>query len=531
MNEELRVAREPGVADAPERRTVHGAPGAPPAGADPPARNRFRSGFALGLALIAAFAVILVIVVAREPVGDGKRTLLVMPFVPVGMDSSDAFLGEGLCDELIERLGQLDPLRLGVIARTSARRFAGEGHAPGDAPRVLGTPFVLQGTVQREGDHVRVTARLIEARDRRQLWSEAYDRELPGVPALQREIASEVAGALALKLVPDGRADAVAPAAYEAALRGRHFLGQQTPEGFQRAAAAFRAALQADSTYAPAWAGLADTYAWVGIYDVLPPHDVFPLAREAALRALAIDSTHAGAWASLGLIQGAFDWDAPAAERSVRRALTLNPSHAEAHQFYALLLAVMGRRDESFREIDRALALDPLSRIVNADKGWLLFMARRYDDAALQLMAALQLDPQFPVAHDRLAWVNDVKGDAEGAIHHVLEALELSGHTREELADYRAKYERLGWPALRRENAEGMARDAQEGHGSPYDIALEFAAAGDAEEALMWLERSYERREADMIMLRLDPRLDAVRGLPRFEALAKRVGLPAAGGS
>lgn len=495
------------------------------------ARKKFLSGAALGLALVATFAAVLLAVVSREPAGGEKRTLLVMPFVSIGTDSSNAFLGEGLGDELIVRLGQLDPLRLGVIARTSARRFADAGHTPGDAPRVLGAQFVLEGTVQREGGRVRVTASLIQGRDQTQLWSEAYDRELTGVLALQREIAAEVAGALALRLLPGDREGAVVPAAYEATLRGRHYLGQQTPEGFQHAAAAFREALQADSTYAPAWAGLADTYALVGIYDFLPPREVFPLARAAAQRALAIDSTRAEAWTSLALIQGAFDWDAGAAEGSIRRALALNPSHAEAHQMYALLLAATGRMEESFREIDRALALDPLSRIVNADRGWLLFLARRYDDASLQLMATLRLDPHFYVAHDNLAWVNFVKGDDEGAIHHVIEALALSGHTREELAAYRTRYERLGWQALRRENAEGMVRDAREGYVSPYDIALEFAAAGDAEEALAWLERSFERREVDLLMLRLDPRLDAVRGQPGFEALVGRVGLSAAGGS
>jgi tetratricopeptide (TPR) repeat protein len=377
---------------------------------------------------------------------------------------------------------------------------------------------------------VRVSATLVKTSDRTQLWSESFDRDLEDVLALQRDIAGRVAGALALELLPADaggrRAAPVNRAAYEATLRARWFWNQQTPEGFRRAGEAFRAALEADSTWAPAWAGLADTYALVGIYDFLPPHDVFPLARAAAERALAIDSTMAEPWTSLGIIQTAYDWDWDAAERSLRRALTLNPSDAIAHEWHAILLGVTGRTAEALRASDRALEVDPLSRIVNADRGWLLFLSRRHDAAVTQLLQTLQLDPHFYVAHDNLAWVYFVKGDMDGWIHHALKALELSGESAEDLARLRARYERVGWRDWRRESVEGMVRDAAKQYVSPYDIALEYAAIGEAEEAMRWLERSYERREVDMIALRVDPRLDAVRGLPAFAALVERVGFP-----
>lgn len=493
------------------------------------ARRRFMAGMAAGLTLVAVFATVFAMVIARAPAGGERRTLLVLPFETLDSEA-DAWLGHGLTDEMIVRLGRLDPLRLGVIARTSAERFAEARHDIAEARALLDADFVLEGSVRREAGHVRVSATLIKTSDRTQLWSESFDRETRDVLALQRDIAGRVAEALALELLPAERAGAraapVDPAAYDATLRGRWFWNQQTPEGFRRAGEAYRTALAADSTYAPAWAGLADTYALVGVYDFLPPDDVFPLAREAARRALALDSTLAEPWTSLGIIQLAYDWDWAAAERSLRRALALNSSDGIAREWYAILLGATGRTAEALRASERALEVDPLSRIVNADRGWLLFFARRYDEAATQLLQTLHLDPHFHVAHDNLAWVYFVKGDMDGWFHHTLKALELSGESPEDLALLRARYEREGWRAWRRRSVEDMVRDAAKHYVSPYDIALEYAAIGEAEEAMRWLERSCGRREVDMIALRVDPRLDAVRHLPAFAALVDRIGFP-----
>ncbi len=495
-------------------------------------RRRFLSGMALGMTLVAVFAVIL-FAVARHPPDDGRRrTLLVLPFTTLGPDSSDVWLGDGLADEMITRLGRLDPLRLGVIARTSARRFADAGHDLDDARRLLGAHFVLEGSVRREGERVRVSASLVEVDRRTQLWSDSFDRDARDVLALESDIAAHVARALALKLLPaPTRAGAtqVNPAAHDAVLRARHFWNQQTPEGFRRAGAAYREAIAADSTYAPAWAGLATTYAMVGIYDFLPPREVFPLARTAAGRALAIDSTSAEGWSALGLIQMAFDWDWKPAESSLRRALAINASDAAAHEMYAILLAATGRGDEALRESRRALEVDPLSLILNSDRGWLLFMARRYEDANFQLLKTLQLDPNFYVAHDDLSWVCFVKGDMDGYLFHTLKAMTLSGHTPEDVAAARARFEREGWRKWRAENAAEAVAASRHEYVSPYDIALDYAALGEKQEALKWLERSFEAREIDLIMLNADPRMDAVRGMPEFDALVGRIGLPQAG--
>jgi TolB-like protein/Tfp pilus assembly protein PilF len=486
----------------------------------------------LGMALVAAFATVLAVVAKREPALADHMTLLVLPFETLSAGTGDHYLGDGLTDEMITRLGRLDPLRLGVIARTSARAFAESGHDLTEARGLLRADFALEGSVRREGDRVRVSATLIQIGKQTQLWSDSFDRDVADVLDLQRDIAERVADALALELLPSGiPADArpVDPVAYDATLRGHHFWNQQTPDGFRRAGEAYRQALTADSAYAPAWAGLANTYALVGIYDFLPPRDVFPLARNAAMRALAIDSTSADAWASLGVIQTAFDWDWAAAEQSLRRAIELNASDAIAREWYAILLAVTGRTDQAFRESQRALAIDPLSLIVNADRGWLMFFARRYDDAAFQLVSTLQLDPHFYVAHDNLAWVYFVKGDYDGFIYHALKAAEYSGSSTADVAQMKARYDRDGWQAWRRTNVAGMVRDAQTRYVSPYDIALQYAAIGEPAAAMEWLERSFERREVDMIGLKADPRLDAVRDLPAFGALVKRVGFPAGG--
>jgi TolB-like protein/DNA-binding winged helix-turn-helix (wHTH) protein/Flp pilus assembly protein TadD len=500
--------------------------------AEPPTRGRFTAGFVAGVTIVGLFAVLLTLVARHDPLPSGQRfTLLVLPFDPLNADSADAYFGEGLTEEMIMQIGRLDPERLGVIARTSARRFADAGHGIRDARSVLGADFVLEGSVRRQAGRVRVSAALVKVHDQTQLWTDSFDRDMKDVLGLQREIAAQIADALTLRLLPAGGHDLAAarpvnPVAFDATLRARHFWNQQTGDGLRRAGAAYREALEADSTYAPAWSGLADTYAAAGNYDFLPPRDVFPLARTAALRSLALDSTRAEAWASLGLIQTVFDWDWPGAERSLKRALELNGNDALAHQRYALLLGVTGRTGEAMAEMRRAKKLDPLSLILNADYGWFLFFERRYDEAVRQLEQTLMLDPHFMVAHDDLAWVYFVKGDYPHYIEHALTALELNGDPPDALADYRAFYEREGWRALRRRNAEGMARDAAKHYVSPYDIALEYAAMGDADSTVVWLERSFERREIDMLALGVDPRIDVVRDRPEFKALVKRVGLP-----
>jgi TolB-like protein/Tfp pilus assembly protein PilF len=449
----------------------------------------------------------------------------VLPFEAPGSDSGAAHLGEGLAEELIARLGHIDPLHLGVIAGESARRYADTGHGLRDARSVLGADFVLESAVSREGDRLRVRATLSRVRDGVRLSSDTMDRDVREVRALEDAIAASVARALALPRIPGPRpARTVHPAAFGATLRARHFARSRTPGDLLRAAAAFREALLADSTHAPAWSGIADIYATIGRHGLLPPREVFPLARAAALRALAIDSTRAEAWSALGVVQFAFDRDTPGAEHSLRRALELNPGDVAARRAHAELLVVTGRTARGLAEIDRALATDPLSPAVHAEKGLLQFFARRYDAAALQLITTLGLDPGFRAAHEHLAWVNFMKGDHDGSLHHTLKALEVSGMTAADLQHQRERHEALGWKAWRLENARTLAGAAEPGV-SAYGVALEFAAAGEAAEALAWLERAFERREADLLAIGADPRLDPLRERPDFRALVQRVGL------
>jgi tetratricopeptide (TPR) repeat protein len=309
---------------------------------------------------------------------------------------------------MIAQLGRLDPQHLGVIARSSVMRYKHGQQQLDHIARELGVQYVLEGSVRRDSDEVRISAQLIQMKDQTHLWARQYDRELSGLLALQGEIAQEIADEIQLTLGDDHKRiatdlnHAASPSSYEAYdlyLKGRYFWNKRTRQGFQQAIDYFQQAVSKDTNYARAYAGLADSYALMSSYGFASPNDLMPKARAAALRSMQIDDGLAEAHTSLALITENFDWDWQTAEREFRRAIQLDPNYATAHQWYAECLSFQGSFDEALRESERARQLDPLSLIISTDDGAILYYSRQYDRAIEHFRAVLAMEPSFPRAH------------------------------------------------------------------------------------------------------------------------------------
>jgi len=332
--------------------------------------------------------------------------LAVLPFQNLTGDAGQDYFSDGLTEEMIAQVGNLDPQHLRVIARTSVMRYKNSETPLDRVARELGVQYVIEGSVRRDADNVRIAAQLIQAKDQTHVWARQYDRRLTGLLTLQDEIAREIADEILLTLEGHSHAasprPAVAPREYEAYdlyLRGQYFFNERTAGSLRKAIEYFQQATAKDPNYARAYTGLADSYALIGGYTSLPPTEFMPKARAAALRALEIDDHLAEAHTALGLIVQNYDWDWQTSEREFRRAIELNPNYATAHQWYAEHLMWLGRFDEALRESERARELDPLSLIIAADKGAVLFFSRDYDRAIEEWRSVLEMDPGFVRAH------------------------------------------------------------------------------------------------------------------------------------
>jgi len=324
-----------------------------------------------------------------------------------GVFPGQDYFSDGLTEEMISRLGNLDPQRLGVIARTSVMQYKRSQTRPDQMARELGVQYLLEGSVRRDSERVRITAQLVQVSDQTQLWARQFDRELTSLLTLQGEIAQAVASEIKLTLADTrwtgaAASDALSSAEYEAYdlyLKGRYFWNKRTAQGFQQAIEHFGQAAAKDPTYARAYAGLADSYALMSSYGFAPAAELIPKARSAALRALELDERLAEAHTSLALISVNYDWDWETAEKEYRRAIQWDPNYATAHHWYAEFLGLQGRFEEAFAESERARQLDPLSLIIAVDHAVVLYFARQYDRAIAQFRAVIAAEPNFPRAH------------------------------------------------------------------------------------------------------------------------------------
>jgi eukaryotic-like serine/threonine-protein kinase len=457
------------------------------------------------------------------------RTLAVLPLESLSADSTQGYLAEGMTDELITDLTQLQALQ--VVGRTSVMRYRGSTKTAPEIARELRVDAVVAGTVRRVGDRLRVAAQLIAASGDQALWAKSYDGDVRDVLTVESEIAQTIAQQIRIALTPQEQvrlasARKIEPAAYEAYVRGRYFLGKRTPiADLRKGAGYFQAAIDADPTYAAAYSGLADCYNMLGYYSALPPKAAYPNAQAAARKALDLDSMLAEPHTSLAWADFMFDWDWPSAEREFRRAIALNPKYPAAHAWYSAYLAAMGRHGEAIAEGKRAQELDPLSLIANASLGRPFYNARRYDEAIAQSKKTLEIDPRFARAHYWLGLAYEQKSMYDLAIAAFHEAILNSDSVPIYIAAAGHAYALAGRRGQALEILRRLEKLSSQRYVSAYDIALIHVGLGDKERAMQWLERAYQERSDGLVFLTVDPRLDRLRSDARFANLVRRVGL------
>ncbi len=530
-----------------------GPSGSEPTPETPPARELTGGRRSHGLApyvfglLLTVVAVASLLVALQTLVGSGQRSavslssnahgqprattavtksIAVLPLVNVGDDPAQQYFSDGMTDEITTTLGKIPGLR--VAARSSAFAFQGKAASPQEVGDKLGVATILEGSVRRAGQRLRVSAQLVNTADGLALWSETYERELKDVFKVQDDIALAIVRALSLRLAGDDTARLAGPRtesfeAHDLYLKGRFYYTKYTEADLRRSLELYRQALALDSTYAPAWAGTAD--AWSALADdFLAPDDAYPQAKAAARRAVTLDSLLAEAHASLGLVLHQYDWDFVAAEREYQRAVTLNPNAALAYQYYGyVLLSTPGRLDSALTVVRRAESLDPLSAYTLHDVGWVLQLMGRYDQAIEQCRKALELDPH--------AWLAlDVMGRALLLEGRPKEALRVFERAEEPPPRLLAASARALIALGRRAEAErvlhGLEGEAKRHYVRPEAVAEVYVALGEPDAAFRWLDEAYRARSTGVLQLKVEQSWDPIRSDPRFADLVKKAGLP-----
>ncbi len=458
------------------------------------------------------------------------KSIAVLPFENLSRDPDNAYFTEGIQDEILARLAKIADLK--VISRTSTQRYRS---SPEDLPQIakrLGVSSILEGSVQKTADRVRVTVQLINAASDAHLWAETYDRNLTDVFAAESDIAKMIADTLRAKLSgSEQQAIAVRPtesaAAHQLYLRGRYFWNKRTGADLKKAIDYFNQAIDKDPNYALAYAGLADAYVLLPAFAEASPKDSLPQAKAAAAKALELDSTLGEAHATLANALVAYDLNFAEANREFRRAIELNPNYATAHQWYAETgLAPLGQFEEAIAEAKRALELDPLSLVINADLGTALTNARRYDQAIEQLRKTVEMDPGFYYAHWTLGNALELKGRNEEAIAEYKKAIALNDDSlpRALLGHLYAKIGRKDEALAILKQIRELRESSKQRYVSPYNLALIQIGLGQKDEAIQLLEETYEDRNGyDLAFIKVEPLLDPLRGNPRFEALVQKV--------
>lgn len=458
-------------------------------------------------------------------------TIAVLPFVDQSPQRDEEYFSDGITEELIATLGQVEGLR--VASRTSVFAFRDSGADVRAVGARLGVGTVLEGSVRRAGERLRITVRLVNVADGYQLWSESFDRDAGDAFAIQQEIARAVAQSLRVRLVgaaarTDGAA-APSAAAYDLYLKGRHALYlkgryawySRTEEGLRAAAGFFEQTVALDPDYARAHAGLADAYAVLGFYDFVSPTEAFPRAAEAARRAIALDPTLAAPRATLGYVALYHDWDFARAEEEFRRAIALEPNYSTAHQWYANLLTAAGRFTEARREMERAQEIDPLSLIASAALGWVLYHAGDHTAASAQFRHTLELNPDYGLAHLWRGWALQSLDSLPAAVTAHRRAVAVSDSGALFVASLVRSLAMAGERAEAQSRLEALT--ARGGYLPSYEIARAHEALGQPDAALDWLERGYAERSHSMVFLRVDPQLARLRTHPRFVRLVAQV--------
>ncbi len=458
------------------------------------------------------------------------KSIAVLPFENLSHDPDNTYFADGIQEEILTRLAKVADLK--VISRTSTQHFKS---SPDNLPQIakqLGVANILEGSVQKVADQVRVNVQLINATTDAQLWAESFDRQLTDIFRIESEIAKTIADTLQAKLTgSEKRALAAQPTenseAHEFYLKGRYFWNKRTANDLKTATTYFQQAIDKDSNYALAYAGLADSYGLLPDFGAGSPQESYPPARTAATKAIKLDDTLAEAHTALAWVLLAYDLDFDGSTREFRRAIELNPNYAMAHHWFGNgPLMRSGRFDDAIAECKRAVELDPLSLINNTDLGNTYSSARRYDEAIEQLRKTLEIDPGFYDAHYSLGQALELKGDIVGAMAEYQKARALNDDPQV-LALLGHAYASSGYKTEAVKILEQLKELSKQRYVSAYSLAIVYLGLGDKEEALRWLEKSYQDRAGiDITTIKVDPFLDPLRGDPRFEELVAKVFAP-----
>jgi len=495
--------------------------------------------FGLKKLLIPALVAVVLIVIAlivwqpweqkeTVPIPSDNPSIAVLPFVDLSPKKDQEYFCDGMTDEIIAKLSRFKGWK--VIPRTSMMRYKNTNKDIIQIGQELDVTTILEGSIGKERDDIRVNAKLIRIEDSISLWSDTYEKKLESVFAIQSDVAEKIANALQVELSPEEKERLEKKPtenleAYNSYLRGRFFWNRRTEEDIKKAIKYFEQAIEKDPNYALAYTGLADSYNMLGSYELLEPNEAYPNARKAALRALDIDNTLGEAHASLARVKHCFDWDWEGAEMEFKRAIDLNPSYATSHSWYSALLVYSGRFDEALEEVKRAQELDPLSLVIITQVGSISFYQRQYDKAIEQCKRALEINPDFSWTHKVLARIYVQKSEVEEAIAEAQKAVTLSGGSTEYQSILGYIYAVNGEKKEAKNILKQLEELEKKKNISLFHKALIYEALGETDQAFSFLEASFERREFGMLTLKVSPELDSLRSDPRFKVLMEKVGL------
>jgi len=460
-----------------------------------------------------------------------SSSLVVLPLENLSGDKEQDYFADGMTDDLIANLAKIRSLR--VISRSTAMAYKGTHKPLPQIANELNVDAVVEGTVMRVGNRVRITAELVQVSTDQHLWADTYESPIGDVLALQNRVSSAIVDEIRINLTQEDKErlaqkPSVSPEAYEDYLKGRYYWNKRSGEGFEKAIGYFEDATRKDPQYALAYAGLADCYGIIGatIYGRLPASEAAPKARAAAIRALEIDPSLAAAETSLATAKFNYDWDWAGAADGFKKAIQLDPSYSTAYQRYSLYLSAMGKFDDSFEQIKKARELEPLSISINTSLGWRLYLAREYDRAIAQLRDTLEMDPASEWAHLNLGQAYEQKGQFGPAIEELQKALELS-HSSPLTLSALAHAEALsGNHAAANKLLAQLEELSKKQYVSPYYVAIVYLGLGKNDVAMNWLEKAYTDRSNGLVFLKVEPELDPLRAIRRFVALQNRLNFP-----
>jgi len=459
------------------------------------------------------------------------KSLVVLPLENLSGDKDQEYFADGMTDDLIANLAKIHSLR--VISRSTAMTYRGTHKPLSQIARELNVDAVVEGTVLRVGDRVRITAELVQVSTDRHLWADTYESQMGDILALQNRVSSAIVNEIRINLTPEDQArlarnPAVAPEAYENYLKGRFYWNKRSDENLTRAIGYFEEATHQAPDYSLAYAGLADCYAIIGaeIFGTMSAAQAAPKAKTAALRALELDPTLAEAEISLATVRFNYDWDWDASAAGFAKAIRDNPSYATAYQRYSLYLMAMGRTEDSVEQINKARELDPLSISINFSLGWRFYMSRQYDRAIQQLRNTLDMDPSYELPHLVLGLSYAETGNFNLALPELRRAVELSHGTPLMVSALANVYARAGNKAEAEKLLADLTAESQKQYVSPYYLALVYVGLRKPDTAMDWLEKAYADRSNGLVFLKVEPALDDLRSNPRFLALQQKLHFP-----